>query len=55
MLILSNNNDWVIKNDKWNWFHWTVLKLLVFKEEYFWAQYYLKCININITNCDDYK
>lgn len=55
MVIISHNKDWEIKNDKWNWFHWTVLKLLVFKGEYFWAQQYSTLININLENIDDFK
>ncbi|XP_025408942.1 protein ELYS [Sipha flava] len=54
--ILSNNKEWMIDNDKsWDWFHWTVLKLLVFKTEYFWARFYMKLVNIKPENINDHK
>ncbi|XP_050440382.1 protein ELYS-like isoform X2 [Adelges cooleyi] len=56
MEILSGDKDWAItKDESWDWFHWTVMKLLVFKKEYFWARFYMKLINISITNIDDHK
>ncbi|XP_050548885.1 protein ELYS isoform X2 [Daktulosphaira vitifoliae] len=57
MEILSSDKDWAkkTKNKSWEWFHWTVMKLLVFKKEYFWAQFYMKLISVNIKNEDDHK
>lgn len=56
MEILSNDSKCISIIDKsLDWFHWTVLKLLVFKNEYLWARFYLKLININIVDIDDHK
>lgn len=56
MNVLSSNNEWIMVIDKFgDWFHWTVLKLLVFKSEYSWALFYFKLININIVKTDDKK
>lgn len=56
MEIFSSDNKWIMLVDKSeDWFHWTVLKLLVFKSEYSWARFYLKLININIVKTDDQK
>lgn len=53
---MSSNKEWMIDNDKsWDWFHWTVLKLLVFKTEFFWARFYIKLVNIKPENIDDHK
>lgn len=54
--ILSSNKEWMMDSDKsWVWFHWTVLKLLVFKTEYYWARLYMKLLNIKPENVDDHK
>lgn len=54
--IISNDTNWSkIKSKPWNWFHWTVLKLLVFKKEYFWAQLYIKLSNIDFLSIEDQK
>jgi len=56
MEIFSNDNEWTMINYKsWDWFHWTVLKLLIFKSEYLWARFYMKLINIDIINIEDHK
>lgn len=56
MEILSKDTKWTMINDKlWDWFHWTVLKLLTFKSEFLWARFYLKLININIETVEDHK
>lgn len=56
MEILSSDRDWAkIKDKSWDWFHWTVLKLLVHKTEYFWAQFYMRIVNIDIVNIEDHK
>lgn len=56
MTILSSNRDWVTIRDKsWEWFHWTVLKLLVHKTEYFWARFYIKLVNIDMVDINDHK
>lgn len=55
MIILSSNNEWITSNNDISWFHWTVLKLLVFKAEYSWAQFYFKLINIDLVEIDDHK
>ncbi|VVC44631.1 Hypothetical protein CINCED_3A002568 [Cinara cedri] len=54
--VLSNDNDWSkIESKSWNWFHWTVLKLLVFKKEYFWAQIYMKITKMEFVNVEEQK
>lgn len=56
MEILAANKEWKNINDKsWDWFHWVVLKLLVFKSEYYWARFYMKLINISLVSIDDHK
>lgn len=56
MEILCDDTSWMTLNNKsWDWFHWTVLKLLSFKSEYLWARFYLKLININIESIEDQK
>lgn len=56
MGILSSDKEWTKVDDKsWDWFHWTVLKLLVYKGEYFWAGFYVRLSNIVMVNMDNYK
>ncbi|XP_050427325.1 protein ELYS-like isoform X2 [Adelges cooleyi] len=57
MEILSSDKDWaaLTKDKSWRWFHWTVAKLLVFKGEYFWARFYTKLVDIDLTDVDDHK
>lgn len=55
MEILGNKEYTLAKDNSWDWFHWTVLKLLVFKSEFFWARFYLKLVNVNIITMDDHK
>lgn len=56
MEILSSDRDWTkVKDKSWDWFHWTVLKLLVYKTEYFWARFYMRLTNINMVNIEDHK
>lgn len=56
MEILSSNKEWMMVKDKsLDWFHWSVLKLLVVKSEFYWARFYLKLVNLNIVNIDDHK
>lgn len=54
--VLSNDSNWSkIESQSWNWYHWTVLKLLVFKKEYYWAQFYMKLTNVELMNIEDQK
>lgn len=54
--VLSNDNNWSkIESQTWNWYHWIVLKLLVYKKEYFWAQLYMKLTNVELLNIEDRK
>ncbi|KAL4105311.1 hypothetical protein QTP88_020559 [Uroleucon formosanum] len=55
MLILASNNEWMINDKSWNWYHWTVLKLFVFKKQYYWAQMYFELFDIKLVNLDDHK
>lgn len=56
MDILSNSKEFaMVKNKSWEWFHWKVLKLLLFKKEYFWARFYMNLSNIDIHEIDDHK
>ncbi|XP_026815973.1 protein ELYS-like [Rhopalosiphum maidis] len=55
MLIFINYNKWLIDDDSWNWYHWNVLKLLVFKEQYYWAKNYIDLFEIKLVNLDDHK
>uniref|UniRef100_A0A2H8TLJ2 Protein ELYS n=1 Tax=Melanaphis sacchari TaxID=742174 RepID=A0A2H8TLJ2_9HEMI len=55
MLIFASYNEWLIDDESWNWFHWSVMKLLVFKEQYYWAQYYLNLFKIKLISLDDHK
>ncbi|KAL5237976.1 hypothetical protein ACI65C_005386 [Semiaphis heraclei] len=50
--------SWLFDHDmfeSWNWYHWTVLKLFVFKKQYHWAQIYLEFFDIKLVNLDDHK
>lgn len=55
MLILTINNELIIGDVSWNWYHWTVLKLLEFKEQYYWAYIYLELFEIQLVNLEDHK
>lgn len=55
LLILASNNEWMVNDKSWNWYHWTVLKLFVFKKQYHWAQIYLEFFDIKLVNLDDHK
>lgn len=55
MLILASSNEWMVNDKSWNWYHWTVLRLFVFKEQYYWAQIYFELFNIKLMNLDDHK
>eukprot|EP00102_Acyrthosiphon_pisum_P024723 XP_016661933.1 PREDICTED: uncharacterized protein LOC100571491 isoform X2 [Acyrthosiphon pisum] len=55
MLILASINEWMVNDKSWNWYHWTVLKLFVFKKQYYWAQIYLEIFEIKLVNLDDHK
>lgn len=56
MKILSTNKEWMVVNsESLNWFHWTVLKLLAVKSEYYWARFYFNLVNINIVDIDNHK
>ncbi|XP_022175974.1 protein ELYS-like isoform X2 [Myzus persicae] len=55
MEILASSNEWMVNDKSWDWYHWTVLKLLVFKEQYFWARFYMQLTKISLVNIDDHK
>ncbi|XP_026815806.1 MATH and LRR domain-containing protein PFE0570w-like [Rhopalosiphum maidis] len=55
MEILASNNEWMVNDKSWDWYHWTVLKLLVFRKKYFWARFYLQLTKINLVNIEDHK
>uniref|UniRef100_A0A2S2P3S5 Protein ELYS n=1 Tax=Schizaphis graminum TaxID=13262 RepID=A0A2S2P3S5_SCHGA len=55
MEILASDNEWMVNDKSWDWYHWTVLKLLVFRKKYFWARFYLQLTKINLVNIEDHK
>ncbi|KAE9543994.1 hypothetical protein AGLY_001683 [Aphis glycines] len=55
MDILASNNEWMVNDKSWDWYHWTVLKLLVFRKQYFWARFYFQLTKINLINIEDHK
>ncbi|XP_025191116.1 protein ELYS-like [Melanaphis sacchari] len=55
MDILAKNNEWMVNDESWDWYHWTVLKLLVFKKQFFWARFYIQLTKINLININDHK
>eukprot|EP00102_Acyrthosiphon_pisum_P024721 XP_016661931.1 PREDICTED: protein ELYS [Acyrthosiphon pisum] len=55
MDILASSHEWLVNDKSWDWYHWTVLKLLVYKEQYFWARFYMQLTKINLVNIDDHK
>ncbi|KAL5237944.1 hypothetical protein ACI65C_005354 [Semiaphis heraclei] len=55
MDILASSNEWMVNDKSWDWYHWTVLKLLVFKDQFFWARFYMQLTKISLVSIDDHK
>jgi len=56
MKILNNITYWLKNNEiSQEWFHWTVLKLCVFKSQYAWAIFYFNLIGMKMVKIEDHK